>query len=97
MAVACLTRTYSFRVLVAVFYAPNNARKSELRAPGHLPFTMRVPLGVLAVGSIRRGYVLSDGLIGWGSSFWGSSIVTSPALSTTGAVSRHMIPVWASA
>lgn len=94
MTVACLTSAYSFRVLVAVFYAPNNARKTELRTPG-VPLTMRIPLCVLAVGSIFRGYLLSDGLIGWGSDFWANSIISSPA--TTHAVRSHMIPVWASA
>nr|ALF99710.1 NADH dehydrogenase subunit 5 [Sphaeropleales sp. YC001] len=99
MAVACLTRTYSFRVLVAVFYLGSNAKKSELRTPG-VPLTMRRSLGVLSVGRIGRGYVLSDGLIGWGTPFWGNSIVAAPAPGYSfgrSRVTRHMIPVWASA
>jgi NADH:ubiquinone oxidoreductase subunit 5 (subunit L)/multisubunit Na+/H+ antiporter MnhA subunit len=77
-----------------VFYAPNNARKSEVRTPG-VPLTMAVPLCILALGSIFRGYLLSDALIGWGTDFWANSIVRSPA--TTQAVRSHMIPVWISA
>lgn len=94
MTVACQTSAYSFRVLIAVFYAPNNARKSEVRTPG-VPLTMAVPLCILAIGSIFRGYLLSDALIGWGTDFWANSIVASPA--TTQAVRSHMIPVWISA
>nr|AVX48195.1 NADH dehydrogenase subunit 5 [Hariotina reticulata] len=91
ITVATLTSAYSFRVLIAVFYAPRNARKTELRVPG-VPFTMVVPLCILALRSIFRGYLLSDGLIGWGTSLWGNSIVTAPG--TTYAVRSHMIPVW---
>lgn len=93
MTVACLTSAYSFRVLIAVFYAPNNARKSEIRTPG-VPLTMGIPLVLLAIGSIFRGYIQSDALIGWGTSFWGNSIVNSPA--TVQSVRSHMIPVWIS-
>jgi len=56
---------------------------------------MAVPLCILAFGSIFRGYLLSDALIGWGTDFWGNSIIASPA--TTQAVRSHMIPVWISA
>lgn len=94
MTVACQTSAYSFRVLLAVFYAPNNARKSEVRVPG-VPLTMVIPLCILATGSIFRGYLLSDALIGWGSDFWASSITASPG--TVQAVRSHMIPVWISA
>lgn len=60
---------------------------------------MRRSLGVLSVGRIGRGYVLSDGLIGWGTPFWGNSIVAAPSSFGRGRsrVTRHMIPVWASA
>lgn len=94
MTVACLTSAYSFRVLLAVFYAPNTAKKSRVRVPG-VPYTMVVPLCILAVGSIFRGYLLSDALIGWGSDFWGNSISLSPR--TNRAIRSHMIPVWVSA
>lgn len=91
MTVATLTSAYSFRVLIAVFYAPSNARKTEVRIPG-VPFTIIVPLCILALRSIFRGYQQSDGLIGWGTSLWGNSIVTAPR--THYAVRSHMIPVW---
>lgn len=94
MTVACLTSAYSFRVLLAVFYAPNSAKKSEIRVPG-VSYTMSVPLCILAIGSIFRGYLLSDALIGWGTDFWGNSLLISPR--TTRSVRSHMIPVWVSA
>lgn len=93
MTVACLTSAYSFRVLLAVFYCPNNARKKEVRTPG-VPLTMTVPLLILALLSIFRGYLLSDMTIGWGTSFWGNRIVASPA--TSQSVRSHMISVWVS-
>lgn len=92
LAVAAMTSAYSFRLLYAAFVAPSNARKKELSAPG-LPLTMGVPLALLAVGSVVVGYLLSDALIGWGSSFWGTSVYYAPA--TLAAVDSHMIPVWA--
>lgn len=94
MTVATLTSAYSFRVQIAVFYAPNNARKTELRTPG-VPLTMIVPLCIQAIGSMFRGYQQSDGLIGWGSNLWGNSIIAAPA--TGYSVRSHMIPVWISA
>ena len=93
MTVACLTSAYSFRVLIAVFYAPRTAKKKNLRVPG-VPFTMIVPLCILAVGSIFRGYLLSDAAIGWGTNFWGNSITLSPG--TNRRIRSHMIPVWIS-
>nr|AIK66623.1 NADH dehydrogenase subunit 5 [Rotundella rotunda] len=93
MIVASLTRAYSFRVLLLSFVSSSNARKTEQSKRG-LSLTMGRPLAILAVGSIRAGYSLNEGLIGWGSSFWANSIGGSPA--TVQAVSSHMIPVWAS-
>eukprot|EP00879_Flechtneria_rotunda_P000090 GHRR01000137.1.p2 GENE.GHRR01000137.1~~GHRR01000137.1.p2 ORF type:complete len:106 (+),score=5.92 GHRR01000137.1:1294-1611(+) len=94
MTVAILTSAYSFRVLIAVFYIKNNARRSENRTPG-VPLTMVVPLVLLAIGSVFRGYLASDAFIGWGTDLWGISLVSAPA--TVDAVRSHMIPVWRSA
>lgn len=94
MTVATQTSAYSFRVQIAVFYAKNNARKTELRTPG-VPLTMIAPQCIQAVGSMFRGYQQSDGLIGWGSTLWANSIVAAPA--TSYSVRAHMIPVWISA
>nr|YP_009054625.1 NADH dehydrogenase subunit 5 [Chlorotetraedron incus]AIK29113.1 NADH dehydrogenase subunit 5 [Chlorotetraedron incus] len=91
MVVAAFTRAYSFRVLVCAFMAPANARRTEVSHTG-VPYTMAVPLLILSIGSIVAGYVLSDSLIGWGSTFWGTGVQTSPA--TLQAVSSHMLPVW---
>jgi NADH:ubiquinone oxidoreductase subunit 5 (subunit L)/multisubunit Na+/H+ antiporter MnhA subunit len=93
MTVACLTSAYSFRVLLAVFYAPNTAKKKNLSVPGQ-SLTLILPLCILAIGSIFRGYLLSDALIGWGTDFWGNRITLSPR--TNNRIRSHMIPVWIS-
>jgi hypothetical protein len=41
-----------------------------------------------------RGYFLSDRAIGWGSDFWGTSLLNSPG--TNRRISSHIIPVWVS-
>ena len=91
MTVACLTSAYSFRVLFAVFYGPNTAKKKNITVPGQ-SLTLVLPLCILAIGSIWRGYLLNDALIGQGSDFWGNSITVSPR--TNNRMRRHMIPVW---
>ena len=93
MAVAALTSTYSFKVLLAAFVLSPNGRKKECSLPG-LTYTMMVPLTLLAFLSVTAGYLLSDALIGWGTSFWQVSLQNAPA--TLQSVSSHMIPVWAS-
>ena len=93
MTVALLTSAYSFRVLLLVFYAPNNAKKNRQRIP-QVPFSMTRPLCILARLSIFRGYFLSDRAIGWGSDFWGISVLNSPG--TNRRIRSHIIPVWVS-
>jgi NADH:ubiquinone oxidoreductase subunit 5 (subunit L)/multisubunit Na+/H+ antiporter MnhA subunit len=56
MTVACLTSAYSFRVLWAVFYAPNTAKKKNLSVPGQ-SLSLVVPLCILTLGSLFRGYL----------------------------------------
>ncbi len=94
MTVALLTSAYSFRVLLLVFYAPAAAKKNRLRVPG-VPFSMTRPQCILGRLSIFRGYFLSDRTIGWGTDFWGTSLLYSPG--TNRRVRSHMIPVWVSA
>jgi NADH:ubiquinone oxidoreductase subunit 5 (subunit L)/multisubunit Na+/H+ antiporter MnhA subunit len=91
MTVAALTSAYSFKVLLACFVMTPNARQTEVSHPG-LSFTMFVPLILLAVLSVTAGYLFQDAFIGWGSSFWKTSVQTAP--STLYAISSHMIPVW---
>lgn len=93
MTVALLTSAYSFRVLLLVFYAPNNRKKNRQRVPG-VPFSMTMPLCILRILSIFRGYFQSDRTIGWGSDFWGRAILNSPG--TNRRIRSHMIPVWVS-
>ncbi len=91
MAVAAITSAYSFRVLVAVFQSPANAKRSMVSTPG-VPYTMAVPLSLLSFGSIFAGYIFSDALIGWGTPFWAQSVTLAPA--TSFSVESHMAPVW---
>lgn len=91
MTVAAFTSVYSFKLLLNCFVFTPNARKLELSTPG-LTYTMLVPLTLLAICSVTSGYLLSDALIGWGTSFWNVSLLGAP--STVNAVSSHMIPVW---
>nr|YP_010633424.1 NADH dehydrogenase subunit 5 [Monoraphidium dybowskii]WBP66179.1 NADH dehydrogenase subunit 5 [Chlorolobion braunii] len=91
MAVAAFTSAYSFKVLLASFVFAPNARKLEISHPG-LPYTMWIPLVILALMSVLAGYGFSDALIGWGTSFWNISLQGTP--SNLEAVSSHMIPLW---
>lgn len=92
MLVATLTSTYSFKVLLACFVLTPNARKTELSQPG-LSYTMFVPLTLLALLSVSAGFLFQEALIGWGTSFWKTSLLEAPT--TLYAVSSHMIPTWA--
>lgn len=94
MTVALQTSAYSFRVLLLVFYGSNNAKKHRQRTPG-VPFSLSRPQCILAILSIFRGYFQSDRLIGWGTDFWGNSLLYSPG--TNRRVRSHMLPVWVSA
>lgn len=91
MTVAAFTSLYSFKVLLSGFALFPNARKNELSLPG-LNFTMMFPLAILSFFSVTAGYLLNDALIGWGTSFWNTSILSAP--STIYAVDSHFIPVW---
>jgi proton-translocating NADH-quinone oxidoreductase chain L len=91
MAVAAMTSAYSFRVLVAVFQNPASAKRLEVCTPG-VPYTITIPLSLLAFGSVFAGYMLSDALIGWGTPLWQQSMTYAP--STVFSVESHMAPVW---
>lgn len=76
--VAAITSTYSFRILSIVFMENPNVRKLEITKPG-VPYPISVPLWILGAGSIFWGYVLSDGILGWGTPLWNQSLIFSPA------------------
>jgi NADH-quinone oxidoreductase subunit L len=92
MTVAAMTCAYSFKVLLCSFVMAPNARMSELSHPG-LPYTMAVPLTLLAFLSVVAGYLSSEALIGWGTSFWHISLQSAP--SHLNSVASHFLPVWA--
>lgn len=91
MLVAAITSCYSFKVLLGGFVLTPNARKNELSQPGS-PYTMIVPLLLLALLSVTAGFLFSDMLIGWGSAFWNLSIENVPT--HLNSVSTHMLPTW---
>lgn len=92
ITVAAITSAYSFRVLYAAFGTEPNGRRLELSHPG-VPYTMAVPLVLLAAGSIFWGYAISDAMVGWGTPFWQQSITNAPG--NLFSIESHMIPVWA--
>lgn len=91
MLVAAMTSCYSFKVLLGGFVLTPNARKSELSHPGN-PYTMLVPLLLLAVLSVAAGFLFSDMFIGWGANFWNLSIENAPT--HLNSVTTHMLPTW---
>jgi len=89
MAVAALTSFYTFRLRWCSFISPISSRKIELPHPG-LPLTISLPLIIRSIASLRIGYLLSDALIGAGTSFWNGSIFSAPA--TTERYAEHCMP-----
>lgn len=92
MIVAAMTSCYSFKVLLGGFVLTPNARKNELSHAGS-PYTMIVPLLLLAFLSVTAGFLFSDMLIGWGSNFWNLSVENAPT--HLNSVTTHMLPTWA--
>lgn len=73
---AFLTALYSWRLLFLVFHAPSKNQALTSKAK-ESPSVMINPMGVLALGSVCSGFILSSYYIGSKHThFWGSSIFT---------------------
>ena len=75
-----LTSYYSFRLCFLTFFSVNKSLKSEVERSHDAPLAMAFPLMVLALGSIFVGYCGKDMILGIGTTFWGSAIVSLPEM-----------------
>lgn len=75
---AFATAFYSTRVLFLVFLSNPNGNKNVLINVHEGTWKMTFPLFVLCLMSIFIGYMSKDLFIGFGTSFWGSSIFVLP-------------------
>lgn len=75
---ASFTSFYSFRLLYLVFIASPNGFKSSLENIHESPFSLSVPLILLATLSLIAGFLSKDVFIGIGSPYWNNSIYTLP-------------------
>lgn len=76
---AFCTAFYSTRLLYLVFLAAPNGNKNIIQNAHEGSLRMSFPLFILAIFSILIGYLTKDMFIGFGTSFWGSSIFIQPA------------------
>lgn len=72
---ALFTSFYSFRLLYLTFIASVNLSYSSIKYVSESSINLLFPLIFLALCSIFIGYWVKDLFIGFGSSFWGSSIL----------------------
>jgi NADH-quinone oxidoreductase subunit L len=75
--VALLTALYSWRLIIKVFHGAPNASHEVMHHVHESPFSMTVPLGFLAIGSVLAGmfgvYIL--GIIDESHAVWGGAIM----------------------
>nr|YP_009317595.1 NADH dehydrogenase subunit 5 [Pterocladiella media]AOX49047.1 NADH dehydrogenase subunit 5 [Pterocladiella media] len=72
------TAFYSFRLIYLAFLNNSNSSKKILTGVHESNLLMLIPLIILAIGSIFIGYLTKDFFIGFGTSFWNSSIFILP-------------------
>jgi NADH-ubiquinone oxidoreductase chain 5 len=75
---ASLTAFYSFRLVYFTFVSNPNGFKSSFQNAYDSPFSMGLPLFILALGSIFIGYFTKNLFIGLGTPFWNNSIFILP-------------------
>jgi NADH-ubiquinone oxidoreductase chain 5 len=73
------TAFYSTRLLYLVFLSYPNGNKNIILNAHEGSFRLTFPLGILCFFSIFIGYLTKDLFIGFGTSFWGSSIFVKPS------------------
>jgi len=72
------TSFYSFRLIYLTFLNNSNINRPLVKNIHESSFLMFFPLIVLALGSLWVGYLTRDLFVGFGTSFWGSSIFVLP-------------------
>ena len=87
---AFFTAFYSFRLVYYTFLCDTNAYKKNIEHAHDAPIVMAIPLMILAVGSIFVGYATKDMIIGLGTGFWGSAILTLPK--NTNVIDAEFLP-----
>jgi NADH-quinone oxidoreductase subunit L len=85
---AVLTAFYSWRLMFLTFEGKPRQPKEALEHAHEPPWTMGLPLVLLALGALLLGEVFKYYFIGGGAAdFWRSSLVTHEA-------AEHEVPVW---
>lgn len=90
---AILTAFYSWRLLFMTFHGSARANEKTMAHVHESPYSMTVPLIVLAIGAVFSGWLGYDYFVGDGQkNFWGNSILVLP---THGALEEaHHVPLW---
>jgi NADH-ubiquinone oxidoreductase chain 5 len=88
---AGLTAFYSFRLVYFTFVSNANGFKTSMQNVHDAPFSLGLPLTILAFGSIFVGYITKDLFIGLGTPFWNNAIFILPANFTM--IDAEFIPI----
>ena len=72
---AILTAIYSWRLIFKTFHGKFNNKKNTISTIEESSFSMLIPCGLLAIGSIGAGIFFKDLFIGAETNFWGDSIL----------------------
>jgi NADH-ubiquinone oxidoreductase chain 5 len=75
---AGFTSFYSFRLIYLVFLTNPNGFKSSLENIHEAPFTLSIPLVLLATLSLVAGFLTKDLFIGLGTPYWNNAIYILP-------------------
>ena len=90
---AFLTSFYSWRLIFMTFHGKTRAAPDVYKHAHESPWTMLVPLAVLALGSIAAGFIFAGEFIGHHyKEFWASSIYEAPDNHIMHEI--HGIPEW---
>ena len=93
IAAALMTAFYSWRLLFMTFHMPYRGDPHTWEHIGKTPWTMMIPLIVLATGAVVAGYLGYEHFVGEGwQSFWGASIKILPT--HTALEHAHHSPLW---
>lgn len=86
------TAYYSLRLLLMTFWTAPQGTRSAYAQMHEAPWTMAVPLVLLAFGSLFSGYLAKDMMLGLGTDFWNNALFQLPG--QTCALEAEYIPQW---